>query len=40
MQNIKTLRVFEKRMPSGMFECQLEEVARGWRKQHNEELRD
>jgi hypothetical protein len=40
MQNIKTLRAFENRMPRGMFECKLEEVARELRKQHSEELRD
>jgi hypothetical protein len=39
MQNIKTFREFENRKPRGKSECKLEEVAGGWRKQHNEELR-
>jgi len=40
MQNIKTLMAFENLMPRGMFECKLEEVARGLRKQHSEKLHD
>jgi hypothetical protein len=32
------LRVFENRVPRRIFGSKKEEVARGWRRQHNEEL--
>jgi hypothetical protein len=31
-----TLRVFENRVPRGIYGPRSEEVARGWRKTHNE----
>jgi hypothetical protein len=34
------LRVFEKRVLRGIFGPKREEVARGWRRLHNEELRN
>jgi len=40
MQHIKTLTAFENRIPRGMFECKLEEVAGELRKQHSKELHD
>jgi hypothetical protein len=40
MQNIKTLRVSENRIPRGKFECKIEGETGRWRQQHNEELHD
>ena len=34
------MRVFEKRVLRGIFEPKRDEVAREWRKLHNEELND
>jgi len=36
----RRLRVFENRVPGRMFGLKREEVAREWRKLHNEELND